>query len=53
MGKIPTETVTLNCNIPERSGYQIILGVWDIADTGNAFIKLLMLNLKNNSLYFI
>ena len=41
MGKIPTETVTLNCNIPERSGYQIILGVWDIADTGNAFYQVI------------
>lgn len=40
-GKIPTETVTLNCNIPERSGYQIILGVWDIADTGNAFYQVI------------
>lgn len=38
-GKIPTETVEINCNIPERSGYQIILGVWDIADTGNAFLS--------------
>lgn len=40
-GKIPTETVEINCNIPERSGYQVILGVWDIADTGNAFYQVI------------
>lgn len=45
-GKIPTETVELNCNIPERSGYQIILGVWDIADTGNAFYQVIDADFK-------
>lgn len=40
-GKIPTATVELNCNIPERSGYQVILGVWDIADTKNAFYQVI------------
>lgn len=40
-GKMPTATVELNCNIPERSGYQVILGVWDIADTKNAFYQVI------------
>ncbi|MCF1868802.1 MULTISPECIES: lytic polysaccharide monooxygenase [Enterobacterales] len=40
-GKIPTATVELNCNIPERSGYQVILGVWNIADTANAFYQVI------------
>ncbi|NBN05080.1 MULTISPECIES: lytic polysaccharide monooxygenase [Proteus] len=40
-GEIPKETVEINCNIPERSGYQVILGVWDIADTKNAFYQVI------------
>lgn len=40
-GEIPTATVALNCNVPKRSGYHVILGVWDIADTGNAFYQVI------------
>ncbi|MEQ4924352.1 lytic polysaccharide monooxygenase [Proteus hauseri] len=40
-GKMPMSTVELDCNIPERVGYHIILGVWDIADTGNAFYQVI------------
>ncbi|OAT44925.1 chitin binding protein [Proteus hauseri ATCC 700826] len=40
-GKVPMKTVELNCNIPKRTGYQVILGVWDIADTGNAFYQVI------------
>ncbi|WP_249719028.1 lytic polysaccharide monooxygenase [Proteus faecis] len=45
-GKIPQEIVELNCNIPERSGYQVILGVWDIADTKNAFYQVIDADFK-------
>lgn len=45
-GKIPTATVELNCNIPERSGYQVILGVWNIADTNNAFYQVIDADFK-------
>ena len=40
-GTVPMKTVELNCNIPKRTGYQVILGVWDIADTGNAFYQVI------------
>lgn len=29
------------CNVPERSGYQIILGVWDVGDTSASFYHVL------------
>lgn len=40
-GKTPSDKVSMQCNIPEREGYQVILGVWDIADTGNAFYQVI------------
>jgi predicted carbohydrate-binding protein with CBM5 and CBM33 domain len=36
-GRQPPPTVTHTVNVPSRSGRQVILAVWDIADTGNAF----------------
>jgi predicted carbohydrate-binding protein with CBM5 and CBM33 domain len=33
----PLFNLSHNCNVPERSGYQIILGVWDVADTDASF----------------
>ena len=33
----PPMQVTHNCNVPSRTGYQIILGVWEIGDTSNSF----------------
>jgi chitin-binding protein len=36
-GARPGETETHSIKIPSRSGRQLILAVWDIADTGNAF----------------
>lgn len=48
-GVIPSKTVTHQCNIPtDRSGYHIILGVWEIADTGNAFYQAIDVNLLQN-----
>jgi len=36
----PPATVTHNCTVPARSGYQVILGVWEIADTPNSFYNM-------------
>lgn len=40
-GAMPKTTVEINCNVPKRTGYQQILGVWTIADTGNAFYQII------------
>ncbi|MGV2805610.1 chitin-binding protein, partial [Clostridium perfringens] len=32
------------CNVPSRTGYQVILAVWEIADTGNAFYNVIDVN---------
>ncbi|RAL25790.1 lytic polysaccharide monooxygenase [Thermoflavimicrobium daqui] len=49
-GKRPPNTVTHECNVPtDRSGYHLILGVWEIADTGNAFYQVIDANLINGS----
>ncbi|WP_346010319.1 lytic polysaccharide monooxygenase [Paenibacillus sp. SYP-B3998] len=48
-GAIPGQTVNHECNVPtDRSGYYLILGVWEIADTGNAFYNVIDVNLVNN-----
>ncbi|TGU64341.1 chitin-binding protein, partial [Mesorhizobium sp. M00.F.Ca.ET.186.01.1.1] len=48
-GKRPPFTVTHSCNVPtDRSGYHIILGVWEIADTGMAFYQAIDVNLIND-----
>lgn len=43
-GKRPPFSVTHNCDVPERSGYQIILAVWSVADTANAFYNVIDAN---------
>ncbi|SDW65547.1 lytic polysaccharide monooxygenase [Paenibacillus sp. PDC88] len=46
-GKKPDYTVTHTCNIPaDRSGYHLILAVWEVADTGNAFYNTIDVNLS-------
>ncbi|WP_088810351.1 MULTISPECIES: lytic polysaccharide monooxygenase [Listeria] len=46
---IPTTKVTQTVNLPtDRSGYYVLLGVWEIADTGNAFYQVVDVNLSNN-----
>ncbi|WP_309303864.1 lytic polysaccharide monooxygenase [Brevibacillus laterosporus] len=48
-GKVPPKSVSHVVNVPtDRSGYHIILGVWEIADTGNAFYQAIDVNLKND-----
>lgn len=40
-GTIPSYTVTHQCDVPERKGYQIIYAVWEIADTPNSFYQVI------------
>ncbi|GAS82084.1 chitin-binding domain 3 protein [Paenibacillus amylolyticus] len=48
-GKLPEKSVSHQCEIPaDRAGYHVILGVWEIADTGNAFYQVLDVNLTKS-----
>ena len=48
-GKIPNQKVSHEVNLPtDRSGYYLVLGVWEIADTGNAFYQVIDVNLVND-----
>ncbi|MEW7312770.1 N-acetylglucosamine-binding protein GbpA [Buttiauxella gaviniae] len=40
-GQAPNATVTHSCNVPSRTGYQVIYGVWEIADTSNSFYQVI------------
>ena len=40
-GKQPPSPLTHSCNVPVRAGYQLVLAVWEIADTTNSFYNLL------------
>lgn len=33
--------VTDSCNVPERTGYQVIYSSWEVADTANSFYKVI------------
>ncbi|QQG28426.1 lytic polysaccharide monooxygenase [Pectobacterium carotovorum] len=49
-GKIPTYTVKMECDVPTvKPGYYIILAVWNIADTGNAFYQVIDANIKQSN----
>lgn len=36
-GAQPPMTLSHSCNIPQRTGYHVILAVWDVDNTANAF----------------
>ncbi|WP_230352754.1 N-acetylglucosamine-binding protein GbpA [Lelliottia sp. WAP21] len=38
-GQAPAARQEMHCNVPERTGYQVIYGVWEIADTANSFYQ--------------
>lgn len=40
-GNTPAATVTHSCVVPARTGYQVIYGVWEIADTSNSFYQVI------------
>ncbi|MDK8180339.1 lytic polysaccharide monooxygenase [Paenibacillus sp. UMB4589-SE434] len=43
-GKMPGNTYSDTCNVPSRTGYQVILAVWEISDTLNAFYNVIDVN---------
>ncbi|WP_372256320.1 N-acetylglucosamine-binding protein GbpA [Vibrio kanaloae] len=45
-GAVPPTNMTHECEIPERDGYQVILAVWDIGDTDNAFYNAIDVNFE-------
>jgi len=47
-GALPGGTYSNTCNIPSRTGYQVILAVWEIYDTNNAFYNVIDVNFINN-----
>lgn len=47
-GHVPAKVVKIECDVPERTGYQVILGVWTIADTTNAFYQVIDVNMTKS-----
>ncbi|MGH1283962.1 lytic polysaccharide monooxygenase [Bacillus toyonensis] len=48
-GSAASNNVAHKINVPtDRSGYHVILAVWDVADTANAFYNVIDVNLINN-----
>lgn len=48
-GKKPSSYESHEINVPtDRDGYHVILGVWEIADTPNAFYQVMDVNLIND-----
>ncbi|TVX94672.1 chitin-binding protein [Paenibacillus agilis] len=43
-GSHPGGSYSDTCNIPNRTGYQVILAVWEIYDTNNAFYNVIDVN---------
>ncbi|MFC4100666.1 lytic polysaccharide monooxygenase [Paenibacillus xanthanilyticus] len=48
-GTQPGNSYSDTCNIPVRTGYQVILAVWEIADTQNAFYQVIDVNFGGNN----
>jgi len=48
-GKQPPFTYADTCNVPTRSGYQVILAVWEISDTANAFYNVIDVNFSGSN----
>lgn len=49
-GAIPERDFTHKVQVPtDRTGYYVILAVWDVADTGNAFYQVIDVNLTNEA----
>lgn len=48
--EIPEPSVSHTINIPsDRDGYHVILGVWEVADTSNAFYQVIDVDLNNDN----
>ncbi|WP_422657702.1 lytic polysaccharide monooxygenase [Paenibacillus sp. EC2-1] len=48
-GTRPPSTYSDTCNVPQRTGYHVILAVWEIADTANAFYNVIDVNFGGNN----
>lgn len=44
----PPKQVTHRCNVPKRTGYQVILGVWEVGDTTNSFYNVVDVMFKGD-----
>ncbi|WP_145557632.1 N-acetylglucosamine-binding protein GbpA [Yersinia aldovae] len=53
IGGGPAETQTMmtthECDVPERTGYQVIYGAWDVSDTQNTFYNVMDVEFDNVS----
>nr|WP_183560545.1 lytic polysaccharide monooxygenase [Paenibacillus endophyticus] len=48
-GAQPPFSYSNSCNVPQRSGYHIILAVWEVADTANAFYNVIDVNFSGTN----
>lgn len=48
-GTQPPKSYSDTCNVPQRSGYHVILAVWEIADTPNAFYNVIDVNFSGTN----
>ena len=46
-GQAPAQRQEMNCNVPQRTGYQVIYAVWEIADTTNSFYQAIDVDFGN------
>jgi len=46
-GQAPEMRKAMTCNVPARTGYQVIYGVWEIADTSNSFYQAIDVDFGN------
>ncbi|NUW69450.1 N-acetylglucosamine-binding protein GbpA [Vibrio coralliilyticus] len=48
--EVPSKDVPTvhQCNVPEREGYQVILAVWDVADTAMSFYNVIDVEFEEN-----
>lgn len=45
--KLIVDEMNIECDVPKRSGYQIILGIWIITDMGLAFYQVIDVNISD------
>lgn len=48
-GAQPPFSYSNSCNVPARSGYHVILAVWEVADTANAFYNVIDVNFSGTN----
>ncbi|MBK5144000.1 N-acetylglucosamine-binding protein GbpA [Budviciaceae bacterium BWR-B9] len=46
---LPQTITSKTCNVPNRTGYQVILAVWEVADTPNSFYNLIDVDFAGGS----